>query len=75
MGTVFQERITVLQEPNHGSMGTPHWVLQERMHGITGTPPFARLAVNQRVAETRPPRNFLSLELKELTPPPALPLF
>jgi|SRR3990170_5258852 hypothetical protein len=49
--TVFQERGTVHEEPNHGSMGTPRRVFQERPNGIMGTALNSRLALNRRVAK------------------------
>lgn len=72
--TVLQERITVYQEPNHGSSGTARPVFQERMNGITGTAPPDRLVLNQRVAKTIRTPNLLSYSLKRLTTPAALPL-
>lgn len=73
--TVFQERGTVHEEPNHGSMGTPRRVFQERPNGIMGTALNSRLALNRRVAKDPSTAELFILFSKEINTPAALPSF
>lgn len=48
--TGLQERLSGLQEPNHGRTGTQFAGLQERSGGTSGTGDIARLVLTPRFA-------------------------